>query len=417
MRRLRSPILAIFSLLLASNVSEAAPAFSGDAARGHYLAVLGDCAGCHTRSGGAPFTGGQPFKSGFGTVYSTNITSDPQTGIGGWTQAQFYRALHDGIAADGTHLYPAFPYIYFRRLSRQDTDDLFAYLHTLQPVHRNPSPNRLAFPFNIRAMMVFWNWLFRPADGYKPDGTSNKPHSASWKRGEFLVNGPGHCAACHTPKNMLFGDVSGQALTGATVSHWFAANLTSAQQGGLGKWSLEDVRTYLRTGRNRYATAAGTMQEKVSSSTSHMTNNDQLAIATYLKSLSANGLSGDAAKPDAQQMKAGDAVFVQHCEVCHQPPQKVDALNKDAPLPDYPQLGGDTLVLGRDPTTVLRVILEGAEAPDTPGKASGYSMPSFATLSDQQVADVATYIRASWGNQASPVTADTVTTLRDAIQR
>lgn len=417
MRRLRSPILAIFSLLLASNVSEAAPAFSGDAARGHYLAVLGDCAGCHTRSGGAPFTGGLPFESRFGTVYSTNITPDPQTGIGGWTQAQFYRALHDGIAADGTHLYPAFPYVYFRRLSRRDTDDLFAYLHTLKPVHRAPTPNGLKFPFNIRVMMVFWNWLFLPAEGHKPNVVSGEKHSAAWRRGEFLVNGLGHCAACHTPKNILFGDVRSQALTGATISHWFAANLTGAPQTGLSKWSLQDVRTYLHTGRNRYATAAGTMQEKVSSSTSHMTDADRRAIATYLKSLPANGPTGGDTKPGPQQIKAGQAVFVQHCEVCHQAPQNVDATDKAAPLPDYPQLGGDTLVLGRDPTTVLRVILQGAQAPDTPEKALGYSMPSFATLSDQQVADVATYIRASWGNQASPVTGDTVTALRDAIQR
>ncbi|MBN9590535.1 MAG: cytochrome c [Alphaproteobacteria bacterium] len=377
--------------------------------RGRYLAVLGDCAGCHTRAHGAPFAGGLPFHAQFGTVYSTNITPDVKTGIGGWTQGQFYRALHDGIAADGSHLYPAFPYAYFRRLTRQDTADLYAYLRTLKPVHQPPTSNRLTFPFNIRALMTFWNWLYLPHDAPKPEMMK----SAAWRRGEYLVNGLGHCGACHTPKNILFGDVTGKELTGAVVDHWFSANLTGSRAEGLGNWNEADLVIYLQTGRNRYATAAGSMQEKVTSSTSHMRQEDRTAIATYLKSLAPHRLNTRVA-PDATRMAAGQAVFIQHCVVCHQPPQRI--AGPSIPLPDYPRLGGDTLVAGRDPTTVLRIILQGAQSPLTPNAPIAYSMPSFATLSDQQVADVATYIRARWGNGASSIGRSAVHKLRAALK-
>jgi mono/diheme cytochrome c family protein len=378
-------------------------------ARGAYLAVLGDCAGCHTRAHGAPYTGGVAFHAQFGTVYSTNITPDRATGIGNWTGEQFYRALHEGIAADGGHLYPAFPYVYFRRLSRRDTDDLFAFLRTVRPVRQAPTPNRLAFPFNIRALMVFWNWLYLPRD----TPAQGAAKSGIWRRGEYLVNGVGHCAGCHTPKDILFGDVSGRELTGAVVQDWFSANLTASASDGLGKWTVADVVTYLASGRNRYATAAGTMQEKVTSSTSRMHPQDRLAIAIYLKSLAPQNL-GRRTPADTARHAAGQAVFVQHCVICHDPPRIVDP---GAPLPDYPRLGGDTLVQGRDPTTVLRIILEGAQSPLAPGAPTPYSMPAFATLSDQEIADVATYIRTNWGNKAAPVGRRTVERLRSDLTR
>lgn len=409
MRIFSALFLAAAFIFRTSLAAQAAPDATGNADRGRYLAVLGDCAGCHTRAHGAPFAGGLPFHAQFGTLYSTNITPDSRTGIGGWTEAQFYRALHEGIAADGHHLYPAFPYVYFRRLTRQDSADLYAYLRTVKPVYQKPTPNRLIFPFNIRAMMVFWNWLFLPSDTSRPDAAGK---SAAWRRGEYIVNGLGHCAACHTPKNILFGDETGKELTGAVVDHWFSANLTGSSREGLGKWSHSGLITYLATGKNHYATAAGTMQEKVSSSTSHMRPDDRAAIATYLKSLPPRDL-GDHEEPDPARMKAGEAVFVERCVVCHQEPQTV---RMSGPLPDYPHLGGDTLVAGRDPTTVVRIILEGAQSPVTPNAPTGYSMPSFASLSNQQIADVATYIRASWGNNASSVRRADVKSLRNILK-
>jgi mono/diheme cytochrome c family protein len=393
------PLVCLFAL----------PAVAQDhVARGRYLTVLGDCAGCHTSAHGPAYAGGLPFNAQFGTVYSTNITPDRKTGIGDWTADQFYRALHDGIAANGRHLYPAFPYAYFTRITRQDTDDLFAYLKTLKPVHQPPTPNRLIFPFNIRWGLTFWNWLY--LDKTPPRLPANA--SPQWKRGEYLVNGLGHCAGCHTPKDILFGDKKDKALTGSVVDNWFSANLTGGDVDGLGKWSHAELVKYLATGRNTYATAAGSMQEKVTSSTSHMSDSDRAAIATYLKSLAPRKLAV-AKPPHPDQMRAGEVVFVQHCVICHQPPGKPD---QPGTLPDYPKLAGDTLIMGRDPTTVLRIILEGAPSPVTPNQHTTFSMPSFATLTDDEIADAATYIRNSWGNSASPVAAGDVKRLRARIQ-
>jgi mono/diheme cytochrome c family protein len=216
-------------------------------ARGRYLAVLGDCAGCHTAPHGAPFAGGLPFTASFGTLYSSNITPDRQTGIGNWTADQFYRALHQGIAAGGKHLYPAFPYPYFTLLDRADTDALFAFLKARKPAHSTPPENRLHFPFNIRLVMMFWNWLFLDDSRFKPDPAK----SAAWNRGAFIVRGLGHCAACHTPKNILFGDETSKALTGAVEEDWYSANLTGNPHIGLGEWSKADVVRFLATGRNK----------------------------------------------------------------------------------------------------------------------------------------------------------------------
>jgi mono/diheme cytochrome c family protein len=397
----------IFAIVLAAFLGT--PVLAADAERGHYLSILGDCAGCHTHAHGPAYAGGLPFNAQFGTVYSTNITPDKDTGIGNWTADQFYRALHTGVAADGRHLYPAFPYVYFSRLTRRDTDDLFAYLKTLKPIRQTPTPNRLIFPFNIRAGLIFWNWLYLP----KAQPAPHPSASAAWRRGEYLVNGLGHCAACHTPKDILFGDKTGQAFIGGVVDNWYAANLTGRALDGLGKWSHDDVVKFLAIGRNKYATAAGSMQEKVTLSTSHMRDDDRAAIATYLKSLAPSGPQVSK-KADAKQMASGQALFVQHCKICHAPPGQPDQPGS-GPLPDYPKLAGDTLILGRDPTTVLRIILEGAASPVTPNEKTTYSMPSFATLRDDEIADVASYIRNAWGNRAAPVSAGTVKRLRDKI--
>jgi mono/diheme cytochrome c family protein len=219
----------------------------------------------------------------------------------------------------------------------------------------------------------------------------------------------GHCGGCHTPKDILFGDITSKAFTGGVVDHWYAADLTGNPHIGLGRWSHEDVVRFLTTGRNTYATAAGNMQEKVTLSTSHMTHEDRAAIAAYLKSLPASGPQAPA-EPNPAQTAEGQAIFVARCQGCHQRP------GQPGPLPDYPQLAGDTLILARDPTTVARIILQGAESPVTPSEKTTYSMPAFTVLSDEQIAAVATYIRNSWGNRAEPVTSHAVKVLRAAIQ-
>jgi len=385
------------------------PARAADAERGKYLAILGDCAGCHNQPGHAAFSGGQPFHADFGTVFSTNITPDRQTGIGNWTEDDFYRALHDGVAPGGKHLYPAFPYIYFRRLTRRDADDLFAFLFTLKPVERKPTPNKLIFPVNLRFGLIFWNWLY--FDKSPPKLLANA--SAQWRRGEYLVNGPGHCAACHTPKTILFGDETDKPLAGGKVDNWFANNLAGDQAGGLGKWSRSDVEAFLATGISPHATAAGSMLEKVTSSTSHMTAMDRAAIATYLKSLPPQTLAASEI-PRREQMERGRGLYEAHCQKCHAADGQP---HENSPSAGYPNLAGDTLVMGRDPTTVLRIILTGGTAPPAAGRPPIKPMPDFAHLDDGMIADLATYLRNAWGNRASPVSATQVYRLRRALKR
>ena len=401
MKLLFTAIAAFLSLTVGARAEDAA-------ARGRYLAILGDCAGCHTLPHGPAFAGGLSFSTPFGTIYSTNITPDRQTGIGGWSEEDFYRALHDGVAAGGKHLYPALPYTYFTRITRQDTRDLFAYVKTLTPVQRPPTPDKLLFPFNLRFGLIFWNWLY--LDKTPPVLPANA--GTRWKRGEYLVNSLGHCAACHTPKDILFGDETDKPLAGGLVDHWFANNLTGGAMEGLGNWSQSDVEKFLATGISSHATAAGSMAEKISSSTSRMTDSDRGAIAVYLKSLPPRAQM-PFEPPRREQMERGRAVFAAQCERCH-------AVPGGAPHPDqgtlagYPNLAGDTLAMGRNPTTVLRIILEGGAAPPRPG-LNPKPMPGFAKLDDGEIADAASYLRNAWGNSAPPVSATAVHELRQAL--
>lgn len=398
-----------FAGLFLALMAFAIPARAQDAvARGRYLAILGDCAGCHTQANGPAFAGGLPFNAQFGTVYSTNITPDRETGIGNWTADQFYRALHQGIAADGTHLYPALPYVYFSRITRQDTDDLFAYLKSLKPVHRARTPDRLIFPFNIRAGLIFWNRLYGP----KPPPPIPVGQSAQWKRGEYLVNGLGHCAACHTPKNLLFGDERDKPFAGGVVDNWFANNLAGGWIEGLGQWQPDDITQFLATGISPHATAAGSMLEKVTSSTSHMTPQDRAAIAAYLKSLLPQTL-GAAEKPRPEQMARGRGLYQAHCQSCHAADGHP---GMSGPSAGYPGLAGDTLVMGHNPITVLRIILTGGSAPPVSGKPPVKPMPAFRHLDDGMIADLASYIRNAWGNRAPPVSATEVHQLRAALK-
>ena len=390
--------LALLLVLVAGNA-----AAQTAVERGRYLAVLGDCAGCHDTPHGAPFAGGQKLSAVFGRVYSSNITPDAQTGIGKWSADDFYHALHDGVRPDGAHLYPAFPYPYFIHMSRADSDALFAYLKTQKPVHYRPPAAQMIFPFSIRTSIWFWNELFvNPAP--LPQG-----HDAQWNRGNFLVNGPGHCAECHTPKNLLFGDRNARAFTGEAMDNWFAANLTASEPDGLGAWTAAEIADYLKTGVGPHATAVGPMQDVVSYSTRLMSDADRAAIAAYLKSLPPQKTSATPPPPPAR-MAAGEAVFVESCAVCHK-------IGEHEQLGGFPLLAHNTLVQGRNPATVLRVILGGSQSIGLKDTKMPYSMPSFGTLSDADIAAVATYIRNAWGNRAPPATAAQVAALRPAAGR
>jgi mono/diheme cytochrome c family protein len=388
-------------------VGAAADAASDDpVAHGRYLAAAGDCFDCHTNPGGAAWAGARPLPTPFGgAIYSANITPDPETGIGNVSADQFYKAMHAGTGHHGEPLYPVFPYTYFTHLSRKDSDDLRAYLATVPAVHQVKPPNTLPFPLNIRPLLYIWKALYFRQATFTPDPAK----SAEWNRGAYLVTGPGHCGGCHTPKNFLGADKKQQALQGYALDNWSAANLVGDVRDGLGAWNEADIAQFLRTGRNARASASGSMTEVVYYSTSRMSDADLAAIAVYLKDEAPSGRAPTPNAPDAAAMRAGEAVFVDTCAACHRSDGSAE--------PGYfPPLAADALVQSRDPTTVLRIILQGARAAPTPGRPTPLTMPAFNwKLTDQQIADVATYIRGSWGNAAAPVSAAKVATLRRKV--
>src|SRR5690348_12894021 len=248
--------------------------------RGRYLAVASDCAACHTVPGsGHDFAGGRAIETPFGLLLAPNITPDPLTGIGAWTNDEFVNALTRGTGRHDERLYPAMPYTYYTKLSRDDALAIRAYLNTIPAVQNAVKSNQLPFPLNIRTGLMAWDALFFTAGAFKP----NPNKSAEWNRGAYLVEGPGHCGMCHTPKNFLGADDTGNALQGGVLQGWFAPDLTGDPRRGLGSWSADDIVAYLKTGHNRISFATGPMSEVISDSTSHMTDADLKAIAAYLK--------------------------------------------------------------------------------------------------------------------------------------
>jgi mono/diheme cytochrome c family protein len=377
--------------------------------RGRYLAVLGDCAGCHTAAGGAPFAGGVALQTPFGTLVAPNITSDADTGIGNMTNDEFVAALHEGRSHDGKRLYPAMPYPAYTKMTDDDVLALRAYFATVAPVSNRVVSDQLPFPLNIRLAMAFWNGLNFTSGRYQP----NPQKSAVWNRGAYIVEGPAHCGTCHTPKTLLGGDKNNAALTGATLQGWFAPDITNDPRKGIGGWTRDDVVQYLKTGTNKWTLASGPMAEAVSHSTSRMNDEDILAIATYLKD-SGEGSVSARSEPIAASnnaMRAGAAIYKDSCAACHK-----DSGEGDVNL--FPRLAGSALVQSDDPTTLVRVVLHGTRAVSTSGAPTAPAMPAFDwRLEDAQVAAVLTYIRNNWGNAAGSVSAGAVASQRAALAK
>ncbi|CAN5252388.1 cytochrome c [soil metagenome] len=402
---------------LPANYQPTPPAFLADAAaglaaapndpvtRGRYLAVAGDCAACHTAEGQAPFSGSRGLNTPFGVIYSSNLTGDVKTGVGRYTPETFWRAMHEGKNAEGHNLYPAFPYAYFTRISRADSDALLTYLKTVPAVEKRTPANRLPFPRNSRFMVAGWNLLF-----FKPAGLAPRTdQSPTWNRGAYLVEVLGHCGACHTPKNLLGADKPGQFLQGGLVDNWLSPNLTGQPRFGLGGWSEAEIVEFLKTGRNDRAHASGSMGEVISDSTSLMSDGDLEAMAVYLKSLPPGGGSPAIPNPDARAMNAGAAIYFDTCTACHK--ESGTGIKQI-----FPPLVGHSGLQQADATSTVRVVLEGARTTPTTSKPTPVSMPAFAwKLSDEQIADVTTYVRNSWGNRAPGVTPAQVRRLRDAL--
>lgn len=375
--------------------------------RGRYLSVLGDCAGCHTAPGGAPFAGGLTLDTPFGKLVAPNITPDRETGIGNMTDDEFVAALHEGRSHNGKRLYPAMPYPAYTKMTLDDVLAMRSYFRTVAPVNNAVEANQLPFPFNIRLAMVFWNWLNFTPGRFQP----NPQKSAEWNRGAYIVEGPAHCGTCHTPKTLLGGDKADVPLVGATLQGWFAPNLTGDPRKGIGAWSKQDIVDYLKTGVNSFTLASGPMSEAITHSTSQMSDEDIAAIATYLKD---SGTGGGSPKPtpvaaNDNAMRAGAAIYKDSCAACHK-----DDGSGETHL--FPRLAGSALVQSDDPTTLAHVVLSGTQAVSTIGAPTGPAMPAFDwRLNDAQVAAVITYIRNSWGNAASPVSSSAVASQRQSL--
>jgi len=404
MRSLRPLIL--LAALVAADRAMADPDNYFAALRGKALAIAGDCVACHTAPGGVPFAGGLALTTPFGAIMTPNITPDEATGIGRWSRDDFARAVHEGRRPNGAYLYPAFPYPYYARVTRQDTDSIYAYLRTLAPVSNPVNRNTLPFPFNIRMSMMGWNALFFTPGQFVPD----RNRSEEFNRGAYLVEGLGHCGACHTPLNALGANKADLFLQGNQIDNWTAPNITNDEQAGLGKWSVDEVVQYLKTGQTRSTIASGPMKEVVEKSTSHMPDADLRAIAVYLKERGQAGAPAPAPVAASDpRMQVGEAIFVDTCSACHtRTGAGIEHL--------FPRLAGDAIVRQADPTTLVRIILTGVRGAGTDARPTSPAMPSFGyRLDDSQVAAVVTYIRNSFGNAAPAVDAELVRTLRGKV--
>jgi mono/diheme cytochrome c family protein len=374
--------------------------------RGRYLAVASDCISCHTApDGGRPFAGGRPIETPFGNIVAPNITPDRETGIGAWSDDEFDAAVRRGIRRDGARLYPAMPYTAYSKMSREDVLAIRAYLGTVDAVQNLRSANDLPFPFNIRAAMHLWNALYFREGNYVVDPQK----SPEWNRGAFLVTGPAHCGACHTPKSLLGGDKSAQYLQGSYLQGWWAPDITNDGVRGLGTWTVDDIAEYLKTGHNRITAATGPMGEMVTLSTSKLTDDDINAIATYLKSLPGRQGTPQPLSRDAPAMVAGGAIYRDQCTACH-------GLDGKGIAKLFPSIADSSMVRSDDPTTAIRIVLRGARSVATDAEPTAPGMPSYAwQLTDPQIAAVLTYMRNAWGGSGAEVTSDAVARLRSSL--
>jgi mono/diheme cytochrome c family protein len=367
--------------------------------QGSYLTDAGNCVSCHTRSGAAPFSGGVPFITKLGTIYSSNITPDARAGIGNWSLDEFRRAMHEGIAPGGRRLFPAFPYTSFTKVSDADVAAIYAYLRTLQPVRYSPPRN--GFVFRQRWAMRLWNLLFFRSGRFAP----GPKQSEQWNRGAYLVEGLGHCDACHSPRNAFMAEESARAYSGGTFDEkvpggqtrpWSAVNLTSSRT-GLASWSVNELTRYLKAGFSLRAGVFGPMNDVVDNSLRNLSDADVQAMAVYLKSLPALGTDGTA--PPAAALKAGTRIYSDECEECHMPSGR-------GGLFSAPPLSGSAVVQAGDPASLINVILYGADGPKDVSFGGWETMKPYGNvLSDAQIAAVANYVRGSWHNHGSEVTA------------
>jgi mono/diheme cytochrome c family protein len=378
--------------------------------RGAYLARAGNCMACHTAQGGPAYAGGRTIATPFGGIATSNLTPDQATGLGSWTADDFWRAMHNGKSKDGSFLYPAFPYPSYTKVSRADSDAIYAHLRTLPAVHRQKAGNTLRFPYNQRIVLAFWRTLYFTPGQYQ----ASAEQSAAWNRGAYLVQGLGHCAACHTERNALGGSAASGELAGGAIPmlNWHASSLASDPDTGLGRWDQQDIAELLKTGVSRRGAVFGPMSEVVGQSLQHLSGNDIDAMALYLKSLPARQtvpVPVPQHGPErAAVMQLGARLYEQHCVACHKADGKGEAKV-------YPALAGQTWLTADASINPIRLVLNGGYPPSTGGNPQPFGMPPFgAVLDDREVAALVTYIGASWGNQGRTVLPQEVARLRGA---
>lgn len=380
-------------------------------ARGAYLARAGNCAACHTERGGAAYAGGRGIATPFGTVFSSNLTPDEKTGIGRWTPAHFWRAMHNGRSKDGRLLYPAFPYPNYTQVTREDSDALFAYLGSLPAVERAATPHALRFPYDSQAALAVWRALYFKPGVYEPD----PQRSAEWNRGAYLVRGLGHCAACHSARNALGASSEALDLAGGLIpmQNWYAPSLSSPLEAGVGDWDRQHIVDLLKTGVSPRASATGPMAEVVLRSTQYLSETDLGAMAQFLKELAPPAPVAAPAAPaaPAAMLTRGAKLYEQHCAQCH------GEQGRGVPRA-YPTLAGNRAVTMPETANLVQIVLNGGYAPATAGNPRPFGMPPFVLeLSDSDIAAVLTHIRQSWGNQAGVVTPLEVNRMRAASVR
>jgi mono/diheme cytochrome c family protein len=409
-------VISVLIWLCAAGSSRAADPVSPALGPGEYLARAADCVACHSIPGGKAFAGGLKMGTPLGAIYSTNITADSETGIGSYTLADFERAVRQGTTKDGRHLYPAMPYPSYSKLSDADVATLYRFfMRQVPPVHQANRKSEIPALLSPRWPLTIWNYFYAPRGSY----VAKPGHDAAWNRGAYLVQGPGHCGACHTPRGIgiqekSLDDSSPSYLAGATLDAWYAPSLRGDMRTGLGTWSKEDIAEFLKQGHNRIGTAFGSMTEAVNNSTSYLSDSDINAIAAYLKSLPATSAQQAVAYDDATTetlrdrptTQPGGVLYAGACASCH-------GFDAKGFTPYMPALIGNPVVLDHDPSSLINLMLNGSiplVARDTP---DAYRMPLFRQqLSDEDIADVVTFIRNGWGNGATAVSAAQVAKLR-----
>lgn len=361
---------------------------------GAYLARVGNCMTCHTDRGGAPYAGGRPVDTPFGVVYSSNLTPDAATGIGQWSADHFWRALHHGRSRDGRLLYPAFPYPNYTMVTRADSDAIFAFLRSRPAVAQPNRAHDLRWPFSTQAALAVWRALYFRPGPYAPE----PGQSAQWNRGAYLVDGLGHCSACHTPRNALGASANLMDLSGGLIPmrNWYAPALTSAAEAGVADWELDHVVRVLQSGVSPRGSVLGPMAEVVLNSTQHWSATDLRAMAVFLKALPQTQPPPQSASVPVSDTMArrGAEVYEQHCVQCH------GEQGRGVPGA-YPPLAANRAVLMPETANLVQVVLHGGFAPATAGNPRPFGMPPYVLLlSDADVAAVLTHIRRSWGNSA-----------------